>query len=380
VDGSGVLELYGRQSVEGKSTTLPITHSDCIAGVILGTAVGDALGLPREGLSRGRASRMFGNRPLHHELIFRRGMVSDDTEHTCLVGQALLESPDDADRFARSLAWRLRWWLVGLPAGVGLATARAILKLWCGCVPSRSGVLSAGNGPAMRAALMGVCLGDDPGRLHAFLRASTRLTHIDPRAETGALLVALAAAHAVDCAGDVAPVRFFEIARGAVPAGDGELLEALGRLEEDFERGASAAEFAATLGLQHGVSGYIYHTVPAALFCWLRAGSDFRRAVEAAVGLGGDTDTVGAIVGALCGATVGVQGIPPEWLAGLVEWPRSEGWMRELATRLAVRFPDSGPPAAAVPVPLFWPAQLLRNALFFNVVLFHGFRRILPPY
>jgi ADP-ribosyl-[dinitrogen reductase] hydrolase len=91
--------------------------SDRIAGVILGTAVGDAPGLPREGLSRRRAARLFGDPPLRHSFLFGRGMASDDTEHTCMTGQALLRAPEDVDVFARSLAWRLRFWLLGLPAG-----------------------------------------------------------------------------------------------------------------------------------------------------------------------------------------------------------------------------------------------------------------------
>src|SRR5260370_19769918 len=104
-------------------------------------------------------------------------MPSDDTEHTCLVGQALLRAPRDPDAFARSLAWRLRFWLLGLPAGTGRATLRAIIKLWLGFPPSRSGVWSAGNGPAMRAAIVGVCLGHDIDRLPGVIRASTRMTH-----------------------------------------------------------------------------------------------------------------------------------------------------------------------------------------------------------
>src|SRR5438128_2167041 len=83
--------------------------SDRIAGVILGTAVGEALGLPREGLSRRRAARLFGDPPLRHRFLFGRGMVSDDTEHTCMTSQALLHAADDVDAFARSLAWRLRF-------------------------------------------------------------------------------------------------------------------------------------------------------------------------------------------------------------------------------------------------------------------------------
>jgi hypothetical protein len=50
-----------------------------------------------------------------------------------MIAQALLEQPWDAEQFQRALARRFRWWLASLPAGVGLATLRAILKLWCGC-------------------------------------------------------------------------------------------------------------------------------------------------------------------------------------------------------------------------------------------------------
>src|SRR6516165_7795246 len=134
---------------------------DVLAGVILGTAAGDALGLPREGLSARRARALWGGPPLRHRFVFGRGMTSDDTEHTCLVGQALLRAPNDADLFGRWLARGLRWWFLGLPAGIGRATLRACLKLWLGFPPRRSGVWSAGNGPAMRSALLGVCLGGD---------------------------------------------------------------------------------------------------------------------------------------------------------------------------------------------------------------------------
>jgi ADP-ribosylglycohydrolase len=163
-----------------------------ITGLLLGTAVGDAVGLPVEGLGRRRVERLLGPGPVHHRLLFGRGMTSDDTEHACMTGQALLAARGDPDRLARSLAWRLRGWLLGLPAGVGAATARAVLKLWVGFPPSGSGVWSAGNGPCMRSPLLGVC-GRDAAHVAELVRASTRLTHTDPAAERGALAVALAA-------------------------------------------------------------------------------------------------------------------------------------------------------------------------------------------
>ena len=111
-------------------------RADMLAGTLLGMALGDAIGLPREGLTLARAARRFGA-VRGHALLLGRGMVSDDTEHACMTAQALLTAsarpPDHAARvFAGALARRLRFWLLGLPAGVGLATGRAILKLWLG--------------------------------------------------------------------------------------------------------------------------------------------------------------------------------------------------------------------------------------------------------
>ena len=122
-----------------------------LQGLLIGTAVGDALGLPAEGLSRRRVQRLYQGH-WRHRLIFGRGMISDDTEHTIFVAQGLLRHPDSPERFARCLGWSLRGWLLSLPAGIGFATLRAILKLWLGFPPNHSGVYSAGNGGSRSSA------------------------------------------------------------------------------------------------------------------------------------------------------------------------------------------------------------------------------------
>jgi ADP-ribosyl-[dinitrogen reductase] hydrolase len=345
-------------------------------GVLLGLAAGDAIGLPRERLSRRRADRLQGGTPLRHRFICGRGLTSDDTEHACMTAQSLMASGGEPELFARSLAWRLRFWFLGLPAGLGWATLRACGKLCVGFSPERSGVFSAGNGPAMRAPVLGVYESQDLDRLKALVRASTQLTHTDPRAEAGALAVALAAAYGTreGPAGVRDAERFFAALRPHLR--DDELLGHLRRAEEFLARGASVAEFVDALGLKDGVTGYIHHTVPVALYAWLRLPEDFRAAVESVVVLGGDTDTTGAIVGGLSGATLGPGAIPREWLDGLREWPRTVAWLRGLGEALA-----AAKPGAPVRLPrLFWPALELRNLLFLGVVLLHGFRRLLPPY
>ena len=353
---------------------------DAFAGVLLGTAAGDSVGLPREGLSGRRARRMFGGAPLRQRLVLGRGMVSDDTEHACMAGQALLGSGGEVGAFARSLGWRLRGWLAGLPAGVGLATGRAIFKLWVGFGPARSGVASAGNGPAMRAAVLGVWSAardagrpDADARLRALVRAGTRVTHTDPRADEGAMAVALAARHGAT-RGHVDPADFLAEVRWHA-SGD-ELLASLADAERCLAAGDDVTAFvvAAGVGGRRGdhVGGYVNHTVPACLYAWLLHGTDVRAAVESVVLVGGDADTTGAVAGALAGATGGASAVPADWLDGIAEWPRSTAWVRRLAGRLA-----DGPDR---PVPLFWPGLVVRNAVFLAVVLAHGFRRLLPPY
>jgi ADP-ribosyl-[dinitrogen reductase] hydrolase len=365
-----------------------------ITGCLLGAAVGDALGLPCEGLSPSRQQRLFPNIDQYH-FLFGHGMVSDDTDHACFALQSLLESEADPDLFERRLAAHLRLWLLGVPAGIGLATLKSTMKLSIGVPPSRSGVRSAGNGPAMRSALLGVCFGHDARLLGALVHRSTRITHTDPKAEIGALAVAVAA-YVASSAPEVTADAFRDAFMAVVdaistesetdphPAGLGkefrvatdEFLHLFDGAARSAASGESTHAFAESLGQRRGVTGYVYHTVPAVLQTWLRFPEDYRQGVTAIIRAGGDTDSTAAIVGALIGARVGPDGIPKEWLDGLWEWPRSVAWMRGLSSALARMV--AGETASPIRVAA-WQIPF-RNLIFTTAVLAHGMRRMLPPY
>lgn len=352
-----------------------------IVGCILGTAVGDALGLACEGVSRQRQRKLFPDISRYH-LVFGKGMTSDDTEHTVMLAQSLIETGECAPqilaaRFTRNFAWRLRFWLLGLPAGIGMATLRAIIKLWLGFPGRYSGVWSAGNAPAMRVALIGVCYGKDREKMRALVRAATRITHTDPKAEAGALAIALAAHLSASHADPVTPAQYLAELRSLPDIGASGFIDIVENACASIAAGETGANYAERIGCAKGVTGYVNHTVPATLHVWLRHQGDFRTAVTEMIRLGGDTDTAAAIVGALVGARVGKGGIPPEWLAGLREYPRTKAWMEQVGARLAEACAN-GEVGRAVPLNL--PALMLRNAVFLAIVLVHGFRRLLPPY
>ncbi len=347
---------------------------DAIVGSLLGSAVGDALGLPMEGLSKRRQFKFFPQIE-GYRFFFGKGMISDDAEHACITAQALAVSGGDEGLFARALAWRLRFWFLTLPAGVGWATLRSITKLWIGFPPGRSGVFSAGNGPAMRSAIIGAAYAGDMDRIKALCRIVVRITHTDPKAEYGALAVALAASMAGR--GGVDPKAYLTALKEILDPAGNELFDLVKRAVDSVGAGQTTEDYAAEMGLGAGVSGYIYHTVPVVLHTWFRHPNDLDAGLIEIVRLGGDTDTTASILGGIIGTAVGPAGIPERLIKDLWSWPLTSKWITNLGTALT-GVVESGQDQ---PVPGFLPgARLLRNLFFLAIVLAHGFRRLAPPY
>lgn len=331
---------------------------DRILGILLGTAIGDAIGLPFEGLPPARVARRLARQgALRHSLVLGRGMLSDDTEHACLAAHALAVSRGDPEGFGRALARSLRWWLIALPPAVGLATARGIVRLWLGWSPACSGVGSAGNGAMMRAAVIGAVARDDV-HLVELVQASTRMTHREARAEQAAVAMARLAR------AESNPAEVLAVIEDSELRGRTQLALASAHELGDLDALRTALSF------HRGVTGFVNDTLPAVVFCWQRWRDEPRAAIEAAIRLGGDTDTVAALVGALAGASTGPSALPPEWLAGIRDWPLDVATIDRLADALAHgRRPPRPRPLAALP----------RNLLLFAVVLGHALARGVTP-
>ena len=160
--------------------------------------------------------------------------------------------------------------------------------------------------------------------------------------------------------------------------GDDDILtELIDKVIASASKNESAKEFCETLGFHNGVSGYIYQTLPVVLQIWLRHPRDYETAMQEAILCGGDTDTVAAILGGMVGAGSGIDGIPKQWVDGIIEWPRSMSWMNELALRLAKAKTAN---EKQKPLVINIVGILLRNVFFMLWVLLHGVHRLLPPY
>ena len=347
---------------------------DRLHGCLLGGAIGDALGLPFERLAPDRARQIFGAQAkgLEMQLLPHRGMLSDDTEHALFTARALLESRGDAQKFGRVLRGELRAWTFYLPPGIGKATLLAGLKAWT--FTHKTGVFSAGNGPAMRAPILGAFL-PDLVQLREFCRVSTRLTHTDPKAEIGALAIALAAHQSAR--GECNGARLLRDLREWSDDSDAtrELLELAGQAVNSASNKQTAREFCRDLGLERGVSGYIFHTVPVVLQCWLRYPDDFGAALESIIRCGGDTDSTAAILGGIIGARVGAEALPQHWRSELWDWPNSPAYIERVARELESAHSQG---VAVVAPRILLGAPLLRNAFFLLVILVHTARRVIP--
>lgn len=355
-----------------------IDRRKSIEGLLFGIAVGDALGLAYEGLTRRQILRRLRRRPPRYALLPSRGFGSDEIQMAGMTGQAILRSVCKSENFLDSLAWSFRWWFIGLPFGIGLGTAKACIKLWLGFNPENSGSRSAGNGPAVRSLVIGATLigTDVESRIERWCQLSSLLTHKAPQATAGAILLGQAAAIAIMDKLD-SEKRHSVLDQLIDLSRNDEITELLMKLKPCLAANMGPARVAKRLGWKKGISGYMPHSLTMAIYCWLRYHDDFAKAVFSAVRLGGDADSVAAITGGLVGLTAQVDSIPDDLIAKYRDWPADLAWHEQLAARLT-EWPHGEEDILSAPAePFFWPGQLVRNVLLIPVVIIHVVLRML---
>ncbi len=299
---------------------------DRALGALYGLAIGDALGMPTQQLPRAVVHDIFGVltgfEPGPPENVISAGMVAgtvtDDTEQAIIVAETLLEGDGHIDH--ESLAARLRAWekIASARGGeqLGPSSRRALDELARGTPVHLAGRRGDTNGAAMRITPVGVAFPPDPlARLVDAVEDASALTHNTGLAISGASAVAAAVSAGIDGAAfvDVIPLAreaaLLGSARGTYSAGASVARRI--ELAVDLARSAPDDEmFVDAVSELVGTSVATQESVPAAFAFAARWPDDPWHACLAAAGAGGDSDTVGAMTGAMMGACLGRSRLP----------------------------------------------------------------------
>lgn len=304
-------------------------------GVIYGQALGDAMGMPSELWSRRKVRAYFGRidglleGPKENQVAvnYHRGQFTDDTSQALVLLDSLVATNFVPD--GRHFARRLLAWAEELHAFdnhmLGPTSALTLQLVKEGKSTEEAAKAALSNGAAMRIAPVGCLFGaDELERLADYVKEITKETHFSDITLAGAALVAAAASVAAEC-GD---------ARQAVRAAIGL---------EPYARGLGAETFSASirrrveLGMEYAARyeddeeaflDFVYEvigagvptseSVAAALLLAYYA-NDPNRCALLCANLGGDTDTIGAMATAICGAAAGYSGIRPDFVQVLDE-------------------------------------------------------------
>lgn len=305
---------------------------DKILGTFLGVALGDAMGMPAEGFSRERLRRQFGEitdflpGPEDNPISagFRAYETTDDTAVTVLVAELLLESPGLPDPLV--LVKKIETWAEKNGKSrtvIGPSTRRAFDRIHAGVPIDQAGREGMTNGASMRIAPVGMCC--DYRREKEFDAFVARLclpTHNTAPAIAGAAAVAAAVSHGI-----------YGGSREGMLSAALSAAERGGRMGADLCSASIPARLrlAAELSDRYGQDGDFLQSlyevvgtglpssesVPAALAVAYRTDCDLMASIRLCANAGGDTDTMGAIAGAVCGAHGGASMIPSKHAAAV---------------------------------------------------------------
>jgi poly(ADP-ribose) glycohydrolase ARH3 len=290
---------------------------------LLGLAVGDALGARFEGQS----SEFIRDRAATVEQLVTSAAdelwYTDDTQMAIGVAETLAEYGEILeDRLCEAFVANY------VPSrGYGRG-ARVVLEAMADGRDYRDIAAnhfpggSFGNGAAMRVAPVGLFFRHDQQAVLEQARRSATPTHVHPLGIEGAQLVALAVAHAA---------RAEKFDRGAYFA---ELMQHC-RSPEYVDRLAAAEKMASHEDLRSLGNGIEAHeSAPTAVASFALTPDSYQQTIGNVILLGGDTDTLAAMAGAISGAYLGTTAIPRELIDRLEQSPKGRTYLLELADRL----------------------------------------------
>jgi ADP-ribosyl-[dinitrogen reductase] hydrolase len=305
-----------------------------IHGLILGCAIGEALGMPRSGLPRCKALQRFGRPTLKYQRAGGIGYYGCETHLVLMAAQAILKSRSELKYFKPAFQNRLSWYLLSFPPEMDATIRRAASRAWLYRLGRQSGIESRSNSAATRAMFEALAINGAGHRLNRWIEQSTQLTHTHPTTIVSCqLLASLAEVAATTKSPELDAIPTLEQLCNQFR--QTELSSDLEQLKAFLWEKRSPRAVARFFGWTAGIPPEIHATTIMASYCWLRNPADYRAAVLSAISLGGDTQSMGAIVGGLVGARITAEKLPPQLVQSLAASPLDRRWIAKLAERLS---------------------------------------------
>ncbi|WP_300245185.1 ADP-ribosylglycohydrolase family protein [Pseudomonas sp.] len=298
-------------------------------GAFYGLALGDALGMPTQSLSREQIQQRFGaigtledagpDQPIAANMP--AGSITDDTEQAILVGRLLVQGQGRIAPTALAsslIEWEAAMQAKGSQDLLGPSTKHAIELILAGHSVEEAGRYGTTNGAAMRITPVGIA--SDVAHSDRFIQAVVQACQVTHNTSLG---IASAAAVAAVVSAGVNGACLAD----ALPLGRQVAWQA--QAQGYWVAGASIVarlEWAATLsvdGDKQGFARMLYELVGTSVASQESVVTSFALAGQVALGhleafealcmaasLGGDTDTIAAILGAMLGACLGLEAWP----------------------------------------------------------------------
>ena len=305
-----------------------------LRGYLFGTACADALGRPVEHLTLEQIKKKYGENGIVE--IPPNSPWTDDTQLMLMLARSLLRGAElELPVLMDNIAEELVLWLDEPDLGAGATTKGAAMSLKDGIHWSKSGISSKTCGSLMRAGILGFVYQNNPQKLVKVSLISGRITHSHPVSEAASLAGAYAVKLALE---GVEPGEMFE-----------PLLEVTQGISQEFTHALESSYNLAYSGIADeeglkkiGQGWYAEETFALAYFCILRYPNDYRKAIQTAVNITGDSDSVASVAGGILGARLGIDSIPVSWIEALKEkeklermvWPLLEKYFQLSRSKL----------------------------------------------
>lgn len=300
-----------------------------ILGCLAGLALGDSLGGPTEFLTRDQIKAEYGwidhmvQAPdWHPHHVLRPGQITDDTGQVLAIAHAIgVDGQTTAEAVARHLLiWAEQAGDI-LEVVIGPSTRQALDKIRIGESPRATGCNGTTNGAAYRAVIPGIMNHNRPMHLLPQVVEVCLPTHGTTTAISGAAAVAFAVARAlserpnleeiIDAGSQGAQIgRTCGAWAWATPL-EKRIELALRLVSESPKPEAALSALADYVGTDMLVA----ESVASVFGIVAMAEGDPMKAIQYGANIGGDTDTIAALAGAICGAWKGVDVIDQDMIA-----------------------------------------------------------------